>query len=382
MPTALCEWAWLPDGLRRDMAIEIGPHGRIEEVRAARSDEPVEPGLLLPGLVNAHAHIELSQLQGAVPGGAGTTAWVEALVDSGLPPDPSANDAAAHEIRNAGARFVIDVSNRGDTEGHIRAAGLGGVVQIECLGIAPDRWHPRLEAASTRRGSRQVAIRPTAHSPISCAPELLIQTLRDRPRTAPAPTIHCDEDPSDRMLLASRSGPWAAFHERIGHDWVGGLGRGRSGVEVLGDLGLLGPHLGLVHLVAADGRDLDRVAASGATAVLCPRSNLHIGGRLPDVPGMVRRGIPLAIGTDSLASTPDLDILAEASTLAGRFPGVPPETWLTALTTGGAALLGPVDAGHLRIGTHPGVLHVSLPSTADPLSALFDGTRWPRRFLA
>jgi cytosine/adenosine deaminase-related metal-dependent hydrolase len=376
------EWAWLPDGLRARVAVQVDVHGQVLQVRDARPDEPASPGILLPGLVNAHTHLELSQLRGAVPGGEGSTAWVEALVDSGLPPDPAANDDAAREARDAGARAIIDVSNRGDTEPHMRAAGLSGVMQIECLGVAPDRWRPRFEAASRRRGSRQVAIRPTAHSPISCAPALLLEALRERPLTAPAPTIHCDEDPADRHLLADRTGPWAGFHERIGHDWRGGLGRGRSGVQVLDDLGLLGPHLGLVHLVAADGRDLDRVARSGATAILCPRSNLHISGRLPDVPGMVRRGIPLAIGTDSLASTPDLDLLAEAATLAARFPDVPREHWLTALTRGGAALLGAPGWGALRPGTHPGLLHIDLPTTGDPLAALLDGTRWPRSFLA
>lgn len=382
MTTHVHEWAWLPSGLRRRVAVSVDVHGQVTAVRDARPDESVAPGLLAPGLVNAHTHLELSQLRGAVPGGHGSTAWVEALVDSGLPPDPKANDAAAREVRTAGARAIIDVSNRGDTEPHMRAAGLGGVVQIECLGVSPGRWRPRLEAASARRGSRQVAIRPTAHSPISCAPALLLAALRERPLTAPAPTIHCDEDPADRALLAERTGPWAAFHTRIGHDWRGGLGRGRSGVQVLDDLGLLGPHLGLVHLVAADGRDLDRVARSGATAVLCPRSNLHISGQLPDVPGMVQRGIPLAIGTDSLASTPDLDVLAEAATLAGRFPDVPREVWLTALTQGGAALLGDTGWGALRTGTHPGLLRFDLPQTDDPLRALFDGTRWPRSFLA
>lgn len=380
MRTHISAWAWLADGLHPNVAIGVGDHGRIVEVRPARAGEVVEPGILLPGLVNAHSHLELSQLRGQVPGGQGSVAWVEALIDCGLPPDPRANDAAAQQMRATGTRFVIDVSNRGDTEDHLRMAGLAGVVQIECLGVSPGRWRPRLAAASARRGSRQVAIRPTAHSPISCAPDLLLATLEDR-ATGPAPTIHCDEDPADALLLADRAGPWAAFHARIGHDWRGGLAHGRSGVAVLDDLGLLGPDLGLVHLVAADGRDLDLVARSGATAILCPRSNLHIGGRLPDVPGMVARGIPLAVGTDSLASTPDLDLLAEAATLAAAFPEIPHTHWLTALTVGGALLLGGGAAGTLRVGTHPGLLRVALPDTDDPLPLLLDGTRWPRSFL-
>lgn len=383
MPSVAVAWAWLPEGLRRRVVVGFTPHGAVTEVRDARSDEAVEDGLLLPGLVNAHAHLELSQLRGQVPGGHGSVAWVEAMMDVGLPPDPAANDAAAAEAKATGTRWLVDVSNRGDTEAHLRAAGLGGVVQVECLGVDPGRWRPRVEAAGKRGGSRQVALRPTAHSPISCSPDCLVTALgRPGGRRGPAPTIHVDEDPADALLLKRREGPWAAFHDRIGHDWRGGLALGPSGVAVLDDLGLLDERIGLVHLVAAGPRDLDRVAQRGATAILCPRSNQHIGGRLPDGPGMVQRGIPLALGTDSLASTPDLDLLAEAAVLADAFPDVDPAVWVTAMTTGGARLLGDVGAGRIRAGTFPGLLKVDLPETDDPLRVLLDGTRWPRRWVA
>jgi hypothetical protein len=89
------------------------------------------------------------------------------------------------------------------------------------------------------------------------------------------------------------------------------------------------------------------VAAAGATAVLCPRSNLHITGRLPPARGLLARGVPLALGTDSLASAPDLDLLAEAATLHKALPDVDPTVWLRALTAGGAALLGPAAGDDL-----------------------------------
>lgn len=383
MDSVAAAWAWLPEGLRSRVVVDVSPHGEVVDVRDAGPEDTVEDGLLLPGLVNAHGHLELSQLRGRVVGGAGSVAWVEAMMDVGLPPDPEANDAAAAEAKATGTRWFIDVSNRGDTERHLRSAGLGGVVQVECLGVDEGRWGPRLEAAGKRRGSRQVAIRPTAHSPISCAPACLQAALGAAgTRRGPWPTIHVDEDAGDAQLLGERGGPWAAFHDRIGHDWRNGLAHGPSGVVVLSDLGLLGADMGLVHQVHAGERELDLVARSGATAVLCPRSNRHIGGRLPDVAGMVARGIPLAIGTDSLASTPDLDLLAEAAVLAREFPGVDPAVWVTAMTTGGARLLGDVGAGAIRPGTFPGLLLVDLPETDDPLRVLLDGTRWPRRWVA
>lgn len=384
MPTYAARWVWSPDGFFGPAAVDLGPHGAVGAVRALPADAPVMAGALLPGFVNAHAHLELSTFRGKVPGGSGTVAWVEALRAAGLLPDPADAAAAAREAAATGTAALIDTTNRGDTEPHLRAAGLSGVVQIECLGLEPGRWAPALDAARARQGSRQVAVRPTAHAAISCAPALLRAALGTPASrgSGPAPTIHIDEDGADALLLGERAGPWAPFHAALGHDWAGLLPTGPSGVAVLDALGVLGPRLGLVHLVHTRPVDLDRVAASGAVAVLCPRSNLHIGGRLPDLPGLLRRGVPLALGTDSLASTPDMDLLAEAATLAAAFPAVPP-TALVAALWGGAALL---PTGHGRgaftPGAHPGVLHVHLPpAAADPARALLDGTRWPRTWL-
>jgi cytosine/adenosine deaminase-related metal-dependent hydrolase len=96
---------------------------------------------------------------------------------------------------------------------------------------------------------------------------------------------------------------------------------------------------------------------------------------------MIARGIPLAIGTDSLASSPDLDPLAEAVALRRAFPDVALSTWICALTEGGADALA-LPLGRLQTGLAPGVLHVELPATDAPLDLLLDGTNWRRRWLA
>ena len=83
--------------------------------------------------------------------------------------------------------------------------------------------------------------------------------------------------------------------------------------------------------------DILEAKRRGCTIILCPRSNLHISRQLPDVAGMLERGIPLAIGTDSLASSPDLDPLAEAALLHKRFPEIDPAHWVQALCAGGPA---------------------------------------------
>ncbi|MES1165302.1 MAG: amidohydrolase family protein, partial [Verrucomicrobiota bacterium] len=109
---------------------------------------------------------------------------------------------------------------------------------------------------------------------------------------------------------------------------------------------------------------------AGATVVLCPRSNLHIGGRVAAVDRLLEDGVHLAIGTDSLASTPDLSLWGEMATLAAHFPSVPPALWLEAATRQGARALGLPALGSLTPGKRPGVLDVLVEAPEAPLESL------------
>lgn len=363
-------WVWTGETLLRDAAVMLDATGRVTAVEPAPG---APPGLLMPGLVNAHTHLELSDLRGAVPGGDGLFAWVTALLRRRREPDPAAMLAAAFEAREAGVAAVVDVGNTGASLPALAEAGLGGALLVEAIGLAPERWRVAFDTAACLRPPPGLRVGVTAHAPHSCAPELLRRALRGGPAT-----VHCDEDPDEARVLGERAGPWAEFLALREPEWDARLGRAPSGTALLDDLGLLGPHLGLVHMVAAREADLDRAAAAGAGVVLCPRSNLFIGRALPPVPAMVERGIPLAIGTDSLASAPDLDPLAEAVVLARAFPRVPREVWARALTVNGARLAGDPKLGRLEVGRRPGVLHVAIPPTEDPLGALFSGEPLPR----
>jgi len=139
----------------------------------------------------------------------------------------------------------------------------------------------------------------------------------------------------------------------------------------------------LVHMVHAGDDDRRRARAAGATVVLCPRSNLHVGGRLPDVASLVDDGVRLALGTDSLASAPDLSLWAEMQTLARALPRLPPRLWLDAATTGGAHALGLAGTlGALTPGRRPGLLDVAIaPGERDPERALVDNPAPALRWL-
>lgn len=349
-------WAWVEGRLVRAPILALDGDDRLVPHRG----EPVVdvPGLVLPGLVNAHTHLELGPLH--FPAGLGLPAWVP--LARAAPPG-NVGEIVVAAIRG-GAAAVGEVTNTGRSAPYIRAAGLGGRVFHEVVGIDQAALPVSPEGA-----------RPTPHGPHTAHPDVLRACA-----ALPGPwTIHFDEDPAEAAFLFGE-GPWPAFMARIGRD-LGGYRFPRcSPARYLDELGVLSPRALLVHATCTRGEDLDVVARSGARVALCVRSNQALTGRLPDVPGLLARGVPLAVGTDSLASSPDLDLLAEGAALRRAFPEVAPATWLGALTEGGADALA-LPLGRIREGAAPGLLQVDVPDD-DPLSALFDGTRRRRRWLA
>ncbi len=367
-------WLWTGDELLRAPTVVL-EDGRVRF--EARGLPVVDlDGIVLPGLVNAHTHLELAATP--TPRGQGIVPWVGAL-RNGPPPSDGTAVAGVAQSWAFGTALVGDVTNTGASR-HVLADGpVEGVVFHEVLGIdvltapdvdglsphAPHSTHPALVNAAAARAARH----PDGRF-----------------------SVHCDEDPDERAFLLDHSGRWPAIMARLGRDLGAFPPTGLTPVAHLDALGALSPHALLVHLTLTRGEDLDTVATRGARVALCPRSNLHITGGLPDAAGLLARGVPVALGTDSLASSPDLDLLAEAASARASFPDVDPVHWLRAITSAGADALGRRDHGRIVEGHPAALLHVSVhgaggvppatpPLPGDIVAALFDGTRWRRRWL-
>ena len=251
------------------------------------------------------------------------------------------------------------------------AVGLQGRFFHELGGSREARTGDALADAARERAAlsglpSRVAAVPAPHAPYSVGPALL-QRIFAAAAAAGLPTsIHLAEDADEVALLRDGSGGWPAVLRALGAS-----PEERSpGLEPCAYVAACGgfatrPAPLLVHMVHAGADDRRRAREAGATVVLCQRSNLHIGGRLPDVPALLDDGVPLAVGTDSLASAPDLSLWAELSVLAHAFPAVPARTWLHAATAGGARALGLSQLGTLAPGNRPGLLDV-LPAALSP----------------
>lgn len=387
--------AWLPQGETPDVFLGWDAGGRLIEVRPGRpSDGPIQEGLVCPGLINAHAHLELSHLAGAVPGGAGFLSWLDALWAAGVRGPDAAAQAAAHAAYAAGTAWVNDVSNRGDTGPSLAAAGLQGVVHHELLGFDGPTLHARITeareqvsdavsrrvtppgspaASATSRPasssprdliSAGVSIRPSPHALLSTPIGLVAACVDQR---LPPATLHLAECEDEAEFLTSGTGKVRDLLTRLGRDWAWWTPPGISATAHLHAHGLLGPDLLLVHAIHTSDEDVVLIAASGAPVCLCPRSNLHIGGSLPDLRRLVRAGVRLAVGTDSLASASDLDLLAEVQALAQAAPDLPVAAWFHAATAGGADVVGAHGLGRLQVGATPGVLWLADLGDVDAL---------------
>jgi cytosine/adenosine deaminase-related metal-dependent hydrolase len=362
----------------RGATVSTSDDGRVLAIEAGqRPGDPRIRGVVLPAFTNAHVHLELSGLRGRAPGGAGFLPWVSQMLNErealGRDELLRAVPAAVDEALRFGTAAVGEVTNTLDTVPAMAAAGLRGVVFHELLErdelLQPDAiaWATGARAARHPWPPRlSWAVAP--HAPYSTSASLIQRAAAATPAGVPT-TIHLAEDAAELALLADGSGPWPRVLRAMGvwnrAHWVPRC----SPVEHLERLGFLArrPPPLVVHLVHASASDLARLAACQATVVLCPRSNLHIGGRLPDVPALVAAGVPLALGTDSLSSNESLSLFGEMATLARAFPQLEPAAVVRWATLGGAVALGLSDQlGALTPGQQPGVIAVRGEAGDDP----------------
>jgi cytosine/adenosine deaminase-related metal-dependent hydrolase len=201
------------------------------------------------------------------------------------------------------------------------------------------------------------------HAVYSTHRDALLALLRAGPGS-----LHLAEDPAERAFCRDGGGPFGRMHHALRADVEALRLRGRSAVAAVAPH--LAPHHLLVHCVDLDDEDVALIAASGATVVLCPRSNRYITGALPRLEALLAAGVPLAVGTDSLASSPSLAPLAELSLLRREVPAVPAARLLP-LAWNGAAVGAP-HVGRLSPGLAPGVLAAPLSGhpAEDPLEVL------------
>jgi len=335
---------------------------------------------ILPGLVNAHTHLELSWMRGQVPPNRSMPAWAATLMAlrrtvSHEPPQPIV-DAVA-EARRTGTCLVGDVTNTFATFDPLLESELSAVLFRELLGFAnnePDAIVAQVSAQIANLTPIEwlrVALVP--HAPYSVSPALL-QAIRRWREDAPI-SIHLGESAQEVEFLRDGTGEWRALLESLGV-WNPSWAPPACGpVEYLDRLGLVSARLLAVHGVQFTDGELGRLAAAGSTVVTCPRSNRWTGAGEPPIDRFYASGVRVAVGTDSLASVEDLNLFAELAAVRRLAPDVPATSLLRSATLAGAEALGfASNLGSLEPGKHAQLLAVRLPARlTDVEEYLVDG---------
>jgi len=352
--------------------------GRIAEVGAGVVSGAVDLGrvVLLPGLVNAHTHLELSYLHGRIPPAQSFGPWVRAVMTARHafpdPADPGILEparAALGAMRATGTALVGDVSNTLVTAPLLRQAGMPAQIFHELTGFTEQEPRSRVQTARAMADAAAVANQPdirvsvAPHAPYSVSRELFLAIRADldaHPRAVSS--VHLGENPEEVELLREGTGEIRAVLEELGRwpaDW---RPPGSSPVLYLSDLGFLDARTVVVHGVQFLGEDLARLRAIGATLVSCPRSNVYVGVGSPPLEAFYAMDVDVAFGTDSLASVADLDMFAELAEARRIAPRVPARRLIESATLVGArALRFDSDFGSLEPGRRAAVLAVRVP---------------------
>lgn len=328
---------------------------------------------ILPGLVNAHTHLELSWMRGRVPQTDDFPGWIRSVVALMRQTGRYAAEAeravgeGIEEARRCGTVLIGDISNTLRTSIPLAERGMAAVVFNELIGFRAD-----LAEATVERALRQLEQAPAGeslrhslapHAPYSVSPALF-RAIRTALLRNPfgRSSVHLGESAAETEFLRNGTGAWRAFLEDFGA-WDPSWVAPRCGpVEYLDQMGFLDDRVLVVHGVQFGAADLKRLAAKGATLVTCPRGNLQTGAGTPPVARFYESGIRVAVGTDSLASVPDLNLFAELTELRRLAPHVPASSLLESATINGARALGfEPDFGTIEAGKRDDLIAVQVP---------------------
>jgi cytosine/adenosine deaminase-related metal-dependent hydrolase len=355
----------------------------VDDGRIVSVQEGVLPGALtstvpcvvLPALVNAHTHLELSYLRGRIHRAASFIEWVKPLLAvRRTAPDPDevtkAAAAAITEAVSTGTGLFGDVSNALGSVPALRWSQRPARVFHELLGfnvtdpgarVAESR--ARIDAEARLSNGEQLRFSLAPHAPYSVSPALFDAIRRDATEHGAPTAVHLAESREEVQFLRDGSGPWRELLETLGVWTDAWRAPDVSPFAYLQRLGFLTADTLIVHGVQCAGDDFARVRDIGATMVSCPRSNAYVGAGSPPLADFYAAGMPVAFGTDSLASVDDLNLFSELAEARRLAPGVAARRLLESATATGARALGfTSDYGTIEPGKRAALISVRLPA--------------------
>lgn len=321
-------------------------------------------GVLIPGFINAHCHLELSHLSGKISQEQGLVKFItEVMSNRGADDDVvrEAMVAADRAMYDSGIQAVGDHVNSAISASVKEASKIAYHTFVEILGLKDEEANRKIDEAREIEfhfDSSHASI--TLHAPYSCS-KALFKAFKKSVSDDNIISIHNQESEEENKLFRYKTGEFLEFYKQIGFSADDFKAQARNSVQTYMSYLPTGNKIILVHNTFTSLKDLDFIRRMGRDVVMCicPKANLSIEGALPKVGILEQNGCEIAIGTDSLASNDTLNILDELKTLHKHFPEldfVKTVQWAT--INGAKALALEESLGSLEVGKTPGLLLV------------------------
>lgn len=364
----------------------VGPESELTAARAAAARRV--RGILLPGLVNAHTHLQYTGFAELGRGGYRSFEhWSEEfevryqeVAEASEWRD--ASRAGARAALRSGTTSAADIVTDDTARGALDEVGLGGIEYLEAIAETESRWEGgRRQAFLDRLAAPHAgAIGISPHAPYSLDGAVIAELAEFARARGLRLHSHVAESAVEAALYATGRADVLEIYGALREEFalVRDGGAGSSTARYAASVGLLGPDSHIAHGIYLDADDRELLRETGTRVALCPRSNAVIGLEPPPVAAYLDEGHELAVGTDSLASAPSLDLLADVAELAAiaRRQGYRRDDLDTRLveaaTRGGALALGLDDAGALEPGFRADLAVFAVEADESPERALVE----------
>ena len=327
-------------------------------------DEPVEQlkGILCPGFINTHCHIELSHLKDKISSGTGLIDFIKTILQSRGADSKVIEDAAAkadNDMYENGIVAVGDISNNGGTAALKAKSKLYYHTFVEVLGFTPAKadevFEGALKVLNEFKGQPSSI---TPHAPYTVSKELfkLIKKYSDTNKNLLS--IHNQECEDENKFYRYKLGGFNDLYQHLGIDITYFKPQARNSLQSVIPLLTNKQDVLLVHNTCTNLKDIYFIKRFDRKIhwCFCPNANLYIEKQLPKMELFINQGFNITLGTDSLASNSKLCILSEMITLQKNFPTLTTTLLMEWATLNGAVFLGvDQDKGSLEPGKTPGL---------------------------
>jgi cytosine/adenosine deaminase-related metal-dependent hydrolase len=328
-------------------------------------------GILCPGFINTHCHLELSHLKGKIAEHLHLPGFLHQILLQ-RNQDQEFQEMAARQadrfMWKSGIVAVGDIANSSFTLGIKEESPIFYHTFIECFGFLPEKAPRAFEYAefvSRLYEASRLKYSIVPHSPYSVSDDLFELIAEDSRKRDSIVSVHHQESAEEDKMFADKSGTLINhYSENLKLDTTFWKPTGKSSTDKVLDKIPSANKLLLVHNTWLGEENLRRIqeirSSQNTFLVTCPSANLYIETRLPDYRLLLGSGFPICIGTDSLASNHTLSIIEEMKVIGENFPEITMDELLEWSCINGARALGIDDwAGSIEIGKKPGINLIS-----------------------